>query len=298
MNNHTMMNELAEIDEIEHSKSAFAECCIRLFRNKAALFGLIVMVAVILIAIFAPLLAPYDYAKQNLPEMLQGPSFEHPFGTDEFGRDIFSRVIYGSRVSLQVGFLAIGISLLVGLLLGSIAGYYGGILDQCICALMDIAWAFPMTLIAIAIIAILGPGLFNVCLAIAACSWAAFARIVRGQFLSLRNQEFVEAARVLGFSDLRIILRHIFPNALAPVVVLTTLEVPKAIIVEATLSFLGLGVQPPMPSWGSIMSSGRSFLFDAPWITIFPGVMIILVVMGFNLFGDALRDSMDPRLRD
>lgn len=282
----------------DKSDSGFSEFKRRLFRNKAAIFGVIILSLMFLCAVFAPWLALSDYTRQDLPSMLQAPSWGHPFGTDEFGRDIFSRIVYGARVSLVVGFLAVGISLFIGLLLGSLAGYFGGFVDHGICALIDIALAFPMTLLAIGIIAILGPSLFNVCLAIAASSWAAFARVVRGQFLSLKSQEFVEAARILGFSDTRIILRHIFPNAIAPVVVLATLEVPKAIIVEATLSFLGLGVQPPIPSWGSIISSGRSFLFEAPWITLFPGLMIVLVVMGFNLFGDALRDSLDPRLRN
>ena len=284
--------------ELTKSGNAFYGLMRRLLRSKAAVFGLVIISLMLLCALFAPLIATHDYAKQDLPSMLQPPSKAHLFGTDEFGRDIFSRVIYGSRVSIKVGFLAVGISLLTGLFFGCIAGYYGRLLDSVICALIDIALAFPMTLLAIAIIAVLGPGLFNVCLAIALSSWGSFARIARGQFLSLKNQEFVEAARILGYSDARIIFRHILPNSLAPLVVLTTLEVPKAIIVEATLSFLGLGIQPPLPSWGSIMSSGRSFLFHAPWITIFPGVMIILIVMGFNLLGDALRDSLDPRLRD
>lgn len=284
--------------ELAKSDNTFYGLMRRLLRSKAAIFGLVIIGLMFICALFAPLIATHDYAKQDLPSMLQPPSKVHLFGTDEFGRDIFSRVIYGSRVSIKVGFLAVGISLLTGLFFGSIAGYYGRLLDSVICALIDIALAFPMTLLAIAIIAVLGPGLFNVCLAIALSSWGSFARIARGQFLSLKNQEFVEAARILGYSDARIIFRHILPNSLAPLVVLTTLEVPKAIIVEATLSFLGLGIQPPLPSWGSIMSSGRSFLFHAPWITIFPGVMIILIVMGFNLLGDALRDSLDPRLRD
>jgi len=284
--------------ELAKSDNTFYGLMRRLLRSKAAIFGLVIIGLMFICALFAPLIATHDYVKQDLPSMLQPPSKAHLFGTDEFGRDIFSRVIYGSRVSIKVGFLAVGISLLTGLFFGSIAGYYGRLLDSVICALIDIALAFPMTLLAIAIIAVLGPGLFNVCLAIALSSWGSFARIARGQFLSLKNQEFVEAARILGYSDARIIFRHILPNSLAPLVVLTTLEVPKAIIVEATLSFLGLGIQPPLPSWGSIMSSGRSFLFHAPWITIFPGVMIILIVMGFNLLGDALRDSLDPRLRD
>ena len=234
--------------ELTKSGNAFYGLMRRLLRSKAAVFGLVIISLMLLCALFAPLIATHDYAKQDLPSMLQPPSKAHLFGTDEFGRDIFSRVVYGSRVSMKVGFLAVGISLLTGLFFGCIAGYYGRLLDSVICALIDIALAFPMTLLAIAIIAVLGPGLFNVCLAIALSSWGSFARISRGQFLSLKNQEFVEAARILGYSDARIIFRHILPNSLAPLVVLTTLEVPKAIIVEATLSFLGLGIQPPLPS--------------------------------------------------
>jgi peptide/nickel transport system permease protein len=199
---------------------------------------------------------------------------------------------------LLVGFLAVGISLLIGTILGAIAGFYGGVLDYIISGITDIAWSFPVTLLAIAFVAALGPSLINLIIAMAIVSWSGFARLVRGQFLSLREKEFVEAARSLGFSDSRIIFRHMLPNALAPIIVLTTLEVPKAIIVEASLSFLGLGAQPPTPSWGAIMNSGRSYLLEAPWVSIFPGLMIVIIVLGFNLFGDALRDTLDPRLKD
>lgn len=270
----------------------------RLFRSKGAVFGASIIVLLIVCAILAPLIAPYEYDEMNLPELLQAPSQKHLFGTDELGRDIFSRVVFGSRISLQIATIAVGVSLMIGLVLGALAGYYGGVVDFGISALTDTAWAFPMTLLAIAFIAALGPGLVNVMIAVALVSWAGYARLVRGQFLSLREQEFVEAARVLGMSDMRIIFRHILPNSLAPIIVLTTLEVPKAIIVESSLSFLGLGAQPPTPSWGSIISSGRSFIDTAPWISFFPGLMIMLVVLGFNLFGDALRDALDPRLKD
>jgi peptide/nickel transport system permease protein len=271
---------------------------IRLFSNKMARFGGIVILLVFICAIFAPIIAPYEYDAMDLPQMLKEPSSQNIFGTDEFGRDIFSRIVYGSRISLQVGFLAVGISMLIGTILGALAGFYGGIIDLVISGITDIAWSFPVTLLAIAFIAALGPSLMNLIIALAIVSWSGFARLVRGQFLSLREKEFVEAARSLGMSDMRIILRHILPNAFAPIIVLTSLEVPKAIIIEASLSFLGLGAQPPEPSWGSIMSSGRAYIMEAPWVSFFPGIMIALIVLGFNLFGDGLRDTLDPRLKD
>lgn len=271
---------------------------VRLFSNRMARFGGIVILIVLLFAIFAPIIAPYEYDAMNLPEMLKAPSADNIFGTDEFGRDIFSRIVYGSRISLKVGFLAVGISMLIGTTLGALAGFYGGVIDLIISGITDIAWSFPVTLLAIAFVAALGPSLTNLIIALAIVSWSGFARLVRGQFLSLREKEFVEAARSLGMSDSRIILKHILPNAFAPIIVLTSLEVPKAIIIEASLSFLGLGAQPPAPSWGSIMSSGRDYIMEAPWVSFFPGIMIALIVLGFNLFGDALRDTLDPRLKD
>ena len=231
------------------SRSGLRDFAKRLFKSKGAIFGFTIIVLLLVSAIFAPIIARYEYDAQSLKDMLKPPSAENPLGTDEFGRDIFSRIIYGTRISLQVGFIAVGLSLMIGVVLGALAGYYGGVVDYIISAITDIAWAFPVSLLAIAFIAALGPSLVNVMIAVALVSWAAFARLVRGQFLSLREQEFVEAARVLGMSDSRIIFRHILPNALAPIIVLTTLEVPKAIIVESSLSFLGLGAQPPTPSW-------------------------------------------------
>jgi peptide/nickel transport system permease protein len=272
--------------------------CKNLFKNKAAIIGLSIILFLLLCAIFAPLITSYEYDEQELKNMLQSPSREHLFGTDEFGRDLFTRVIYGTRVSLQIGFIAVGISMIIGVVLGAIAGYYGGIIDHVISGITDIAWAFPTTLLAIAIMATLGPSLFNVLISVALVYWSGYARLVRGQFLSLKEQEFIEAARALGYSNLRIIFRHILPNAIAPVIVLTTLSIPQAIIVESSLSFLGLGAQPPTPSWGSIMNSGRAYLLEAPWVALFPGLMIALIVLGFNLFGDSLRDTLDPRLRD
>lgn len=285
------------LDDIVETKSKF-DFWKRLFSNKAAVFGAVVIVIIIISAIFASYIAPYAYDEMDLPQMLKSPSTENLFGTDEFGRDLFSRMVHGSRVSLAVGFGAIGVAMIIGTTLGALAGYYGGIIDAIISAITDIAWSFPVFLLAIALVAALGPNLTNVILAIALVSWAAYARLVRGQFLSLKGQEFIEAARVLGMSDMRIILRHMLPNAIAPIIVLTTMEIPKAIIVEASLSFLGLGAQPPTPSWGSIISDGRSYILEAPWISFFPGLIMAVLVLGFNLFGDSLRDTLDPRLKD
>lgn len=279
-------------------KSNFSDFTRRLFKNRAAIFGASIILLLILCAILAPVIAPYSYDYQDLPNMLKPPSKQFIFGTDEFGRDIFSRIVYGSRISLEVGFVAVGLSLIIGTTLGALAGYYGGYVDYVISAITDIAWAFPTTLLAIAFVAALGPSLVNVMIAVALVSWSGYCRLVRGQFLSLREREFVEAAHLLGMSDIRIIFKHILPNSLAPIIVMATLEFPKAIIVESSLSFLGLGAQPPTPSWGSILSNGKALIAEAPWISIFPGIMIMIVVLGFNLFGDALRDVLDPRLKE
>lgn len=268
----------------------------KLFSNKGAVFGAIVILIFILTALFAPLLAPYKYDLMNMPNMLVAPGGRNLLGTDEFGRDILSRIIYGSRISLFVGFGAVSISMLIGIVLGALAGYFGGWIDYIISGITDIAWSLPVSLLAIAFVAALGPSLRNLIIAIAMVSWAGFTRVVRGQFLSLRESEFIQAAQILGMSNTRIILRHMLPNALAPVIVLTTMEIPKVIIIESSLSFLGLGVQPPTPSWGSIMSAGRDYILEAPWIIIFPGIAMAILVLGFNFFGDSLRDTLDPRL--
>lgn len=295
-----LQNEEDKIEIIEEStnKNSKFDFWKRLFSNKGAVFGAIVILVMVVTAIFAPVIAPYPYDRVDLPQMLKAPSSEHWFGTDEFGRDIFSRIVYGARISLEVSLIAIGIAMIIGIVLGALAGYYGGVVDSIITGITDIVYSFPVSLLAIALVASLGPSLSNTILAIALVSWAGYTRIVRGQFLSLREQEFIEAAKVLGMNDIRIICKHMLPNALAPVIVLTTMEMPKAIIIESSLSFLGLGAQPPTPSWGSIISSGRSYIMEAPWISFFPGLMIMLLVLGFNLFGDALRDTLDPRLKE
>lgn len=268
-----------------------------LLSNKGAVFGGIVICVFILMAIFAPYIAPYSYDEMDLPNMLQSPSQQYPFGTDELGRDIFSRIIYGARVSLKVSILTVGISLVIGVILGAIAGYFGGVLDYIIMGLTDIVWSFPVTLLAIAFVAALGPSLRNLILALALTGWSGFTRMVRGQFLALREKEFIIAVKASGIPNWKIVFRHMLPNSVAPIIVLATTELPKAIIVESSLSFLGLGAQPPTPSWGSIMSSGRSYILEAPWIFLFPGLVMGLLVLGVNLFGDSLRDTLDPKLK-
>lgn len=283
------------LESVEEKKeNLFGQSIKKLFRHKGAVIGTAIILLFVFTAIFAPWLTSYEYDRPDSTAMLEAPSREHIFGTDEFGRDIFTRIVYGSRISLQVAFVAVVISLIIGTVLGAIAGYYGGFIDYVISSITDIAWAFPTSLLAIAFIAALGPGLQNVIIAIALASWAGYCRVVRAQFLSIKQREFIEAARVLGMSDARIIFRHILPNSITPIVVMATLELPKAIVVEASLSFLGLGAQPPQPSWGAILDSGKGLLDQAPWISFFPGIMIMMIVLGFNLFGDALRDVLDP----
>ncbi|NLC69102.1 MAG: ABC transporter permease [Clostridiaceae bacterium] len=276
-------------------KNVLGDFIKRLFRHKGAVIGIIIIFLFIFTAVFAPWLTSYSYDKPDISVMLKAPCREHIFGTDEFGRDIFTRIVFGARISLKVAFISVVFSLVIGTILGAVAGYYGGVVDYVISSITDIAWSFPTTLLAIAFIAALGTGLENVIIAIVLASWSGYCRVVRGQFLSLKEREFVEAARVLGMSDARIIFRHILPNSVTPVVVMATLELPKAIVIEASLSFLGLGAQPPLPSWGVILDSGKGLLEQAPWISLFPGLMIMLVVLGFNLFGDALRDVLDPK---
>ncbi|MGI6188707.1 MAG: ABC transporter permease [Clostridiales bacterium] len=289
-----VQQQISEYTEKSEQKRSVIEFLQKLFKHKGAIFGAIIIILFVFTSIFAPWLAPYEYDKPDISAVLQPPSAGHLFGTDEFGRDILSRIVYGARISLEVALVAVGISLVAGTVLGAIAGYYGGIADYIISSITDVAWAFPTTLLAIAFIAALGTGVQNVIIAIALASWSGYCRVVRGQFLSLRERENIQAARILGMSDARIIFRHILPDAVAPVIVMATLELPKAIVIEASLSFLGLGAKPPEPSWGVILDSGKGLIGQAPWISFFPGLMIMLVVLGFNLFGDALRDVLDP----
>lgn len=266
-------------------------------KNRLAIIGLCLIILFTLTAVLAPIIAPYDPSEQNLFEGLKGPGKKHILGQDRLGRDILSRIIYGSRISLQVGIMAVGISLLIGLIVGSISGYFGGFADNLLMRIADILLAFPGILLAIGITAVMGPSLTNVILALSIISWVGYARLIRGQMLSAREYEYVSAARAIGASHLRIIVRHILPNIIAPVLVQASFGMAGAITAEAGLSFLGLGTQPPTPSWGSMLNEGRNYLLVAPHLTTFPGIAIMILVMAFNFLGDGLRDIWDVKER-
>jgi len=257
------------------------------------------MVAIFLLcALFAPWIAPQDPAHIDLPSRLMSPSASHWFGTDELGRDILSRIIYGARISMLVGGCVVAASLTLGLVFGSIAGYYGGITDRLLnVVVMNAFMSFPGILLAIAFVAFLGPGIFNLIFALSLGGWVGYARLVRAQVLAVREREFVEAARALGASDLRIVVRHILPNIIQPVIVQAAIGMAGAILAEATMSFLGLGVPPPTASWGSMLNDARSHLFDSPHLVLFPAAAVMLAVLSFNFIGDGLRDYLDPRAR-
>lgn len=259
------------------------------------LLGALIVSGLVVVAILAPLLAPFDPIKQDLYSRLQPPSTTHLMGTDDFGRDILSRVLYGSRISLRIGLICISIALTAGTTLGLIAGYRGGLADTLIMRLVDVMLAFPSILLAIAIVAVIGPGIDNVMIAVSIVLVPQFARLVRAQVLTLRELAYVEAARALGSSDTRIVLLSILPNCVAPLIVQTSLSLATAILDAAGLSFLGLGAQPPTPEWGAMLNSGRELLLKAPWVMSFPGLAIFFVALGLNLFGDGLRDALDPR---
>jgi len=269
----------------------------RFLRSRTGLLGAVVLLTVTFCAVFAAQIAPYSPTRQNFLQEKEPPSREHLMGTDEFGRDVFSRVIWGAQASLLAGAVAASIALVIGLVLGMLAAFYGGALDSFTMRVMDIILAFPYILLAIAVVAILGPGLVNAMIAIGIVYVPYYARVVRGSVLSVRARDYVEAARALGAADQRVMVQHVLPNALAPVIVQTTLNVGTAIIDTAGLSFLGLGTQPPTPDWGNMLAGGRSYVIDAPWIATFPGLAILVTVLAFNLMGDALRDAFDPRLR-
>ena len=258
--------------------------------------GLAIVAITVFAAVAGPSLSPYDASAQELARRLEPPTFSHPFGLDELGRDILARLLAGARIYLLVGLAVVSVSSTVGTLLGSVAGYFGGLVDDVISRLVDVLMAFPGILLAIALVAVLGPSLTNVVIALSVIGWVGYARLVRGQALRARELDFVQAARALGAGPARIVVRHILPTALPAVVVQATLGMAGAIIAEASLSFLGLGVQPPTPSWGTMLDAGRSHLFDAPHLTIFPGLAIALLVLGFNFVGDGLRDRVDPKL--
>lgn len=272
---------------------------LRTFRkSKLAVIGTIIVAFFIFLAIFGPLLAPQGINEQNFKMKLQPPSSEHWFGTDVFGRDILSRVILGSRLSLMVGFASVSISIVVGSILGILAGYYGKWIDTIISRIFDILLAFPSILLAIAIVTALGPSLFNALIAIAIINIPNFGRLIRSKVLSLKEEEFITAARAIGMKDMRILAAHILPNSMTPIIVQGTLAIATAIIEAASLGFLGLGAQAPAPEWGKMLSDARVYLVNAPWTMIFPGLAIMLTVLGFNLMGDGLRDAFDPKMKN
>jgi len=269
----------------------------RLFKNFAFTFGALLTVSLIVLAIAAPLLAPFDPDVQDTGRRLEAPSREHPLGLDDLGRDVLSRILFGARVSLRVGFSVVILGSLIGVTLGSIAGYFGGWADLIVMRICDILLAFPGILLAIALVAVLGPSLNNVIIALAIINWVGYARLVRGQVLKVREMEYVTAAKALGARSPRVILRHVLPNVINPIIVMATLGLAGVILAEAALSFLGLGVQPPTPSWGKMLDSGRRYLGVANHLAIFPGAAIMLAVMGLNFLGDGLIDALDPKYR-
>ncbi len=277
--------------------SPWRDARIRLFRNKAAMFGMSVIIVLLICALFPSQIAPYHYDDQDYSRTFVSPSLEHPMGTDNLGRDILSRIIYGCRTSMQIGLIAVSLAVVFGGTLGAVAAFYGGKVDNIIMRCLDVLLAIPSTLLAIAIAASLGAGLFNLMIAVGISSIPTYGRVVRASVLSVKAQEFVEAARAIGASDIRLTFRHMIPNALAPIIVQATLGVAGAILSAAGLSFIGLGIEPPTPEWGSMLSSGRQYIMDHWFVVIFPGLVIMLVIFSLNLFGDGLRDALDPRLK-
>jgi len=275
----------------------------RLVRRRTALFGMAVVLVVALTAIFAPMISPFDPLAQDISQRLREPGWQDPqgrvhlLGTDHLGRDILARIIYGSRIALVVGLAAVAISGVLGMIIGLTAGYFGGRLDDFLMRLADVQLAFPFILLAIAVIGVLGPSLRNIIIVIGVSSWVVYARVVRGEVLSVREREYVQAAVALGSRDGRILARHVLPNTFTPWLVVATLDMARVIVIESALSFLGLGVQPPTPTWGGMLADGRVYLSTAWWLATFPGLAILVTVLGINLFGDGLRDTLDPRLK-
>ncbi|MBU3113488.1 nickel transporter permease [Clostridium lacusfryxellense] len=289
-------NDEVKLQKAPKEESKLGNAWYMLKKNKAALVGLIIIIVLLIVAIFGPLLMPYNANIGELSQSLQKPSIAHWFGTDEQGRDILSRIIDGTKISLRVGITAVAVALSIGIVVGSLAGYYGGKVDMLIMRFMDIMLAFPSLLLAIAFMSVLGKGIDNAIIAISIVTIPEYARIVRGSILSIKDSEYVQAARVIGNSDAAIIFKHILPNVISPIIVRATLGVSNAILDTAALGFLGLGVQPPQAEWGSMLGAGRGYFYNAPHIILFPGIAITITVLAFNLFGDGLRDALDPKL--
>ncbi len=269
----------------------------RFLKNKIAVAGSIVVLTLFAVSLLAPWIAPYDPSAIDLKQVLAPPSAAHLFGTDQLGRDVLSRMIWGARISLKVGFVATGIAMLIGTILGALSGYYGRWVDAVIMRFVDIMLCFPTFFLILAVIAILEPSIWNIMIVIGLTGWMGITRLVRADFISLKERDFVAAARVIGAGDLRIIFVHILPNAMASVLVATTLGIAGAILTESALSFLGIGVQPPTPSWGNILTAGKDNIDIAWWLSLYPGLAILITVLGYNLLGEGIRDSLDPRLR-
>lgn len=270
----------------------------RLKEDKLAVIGMVIFLIIVLAAIFAPVIAPYSYKDQDLQNMRALPSLEHIFGTDSLGRDIFSRVLYGAKYSLSIGVISVTVAMLFGCVVGSICGYYGGVVDMVIMRLMDLMQSIPDMLLAIAISAMLGPGFTNCILAVSISRIPVFTRLMRASLLNLRDMEYIDAEISINASAPRIMFRHLLPNGISPMIVQATMAIAGSILVAASLSFIGLGVQPPLPEWGAMLSEGREYIRSSPHIAIFPGLMIMITVLSINLFGDGLRDALDPRLKD
>ena len=269
----------------------------RITKHNLALVGLIILVPMFLCAVLAPLISPHDPVEPDLKNILTGPTWSHPFGTDTLGRDVFSRVIYGSRISLLVGFVSVGIATLIGIMIGAVSGYSGGIIDELIMRFVDLMMCFPTFFLILAVIALLEPSIWNIMVVIGLTNWMGIARLVRAEILSIKGKEYVLAAKAMGFPRRRIIFGHVLPNALSPVYVVATLGIGGAILTESALSFLGIGVQPPTPSWGNILTQAKDNIEVAWWLSLYPGLAIFLTVMGYNLLGEGLRDVFDPRRR-
>lgn len=269
----------------------------RIINHNLALVGLLILVPMFICAVAAPILSPHDPVEPDLKNILASPSWSHPFGTDTLGRDVFSRVIYGSRISLLVGFVSVGIATLIGIMVGALSGYSGGIVDELIMRFVDLMMCFPTFFLILAVIALLEPSIWNIMIVIGLTNWMGIARLVRAEIMSIKNKEYVLAAKAMGFPNRRIIFGHVLPNSLSPVYVVATLGIGGAILTESALSFLGIGVQPPTPSWGNILTQAKDNIEVAWWLSLYPGLAIFLTVMGYNLLGEGLRDIFDPRRR-
>ncbi len=278
-------------------KSYFSEIMRRLSRNRLAMVGLFIIIFLILVAIFAEQIAPYDYSVQDYSVVLQKPGEGHIFGTDGLGRDLFSRVVYGTRYSLSMGIFTVAIASFLGIIVGSIAGFYGGRVDNIIMRLLDIFQSIPILVFAIILAASLGPGLFNAIVAMGVSTMPLYARLIRASIMQERGNEYVEAAFAINASNTRTLFKHVLPNAISPMIVHITMNIGNSILIASTLSFLGLGAQPPTPEWGAILSEGRKYMRDCGYLLLYPGIMIMLSVLSFNLLGDGLRDALDPRLK-